>query len=197
MSASESSPLPQDLQESIEQLIAETVRRSKTGHEEELQHLRGALKAALDEVEASQAALERAAATLRTAIAAPADVQPDAAPDAEVDQVVGEAPEPTEAEAAEPEPDGQEQPADVAGPHELDVIAHDVQMDIATGLQTMLRGRPEVKSAQTRQFVNGELRLKLQMESSLDLPTVQEWVAERNGRIGTHTAAVLELQFGS
>lgn len=197
MTAPESSSLPQDLQESIEQLIAETVRRSKSGHEEEVQQLRSVLNAALEEVEVSQAALERAAATLRAAISTPEESRPEPEAEEEVDQVVGEAPAPTEEAAAQPAPDGQDQAAEATGPHELDVIAHNVQMDIATGLQAMLRGRPEVTSAQTRQFVNGELRLKLHMESSLHLPAIQNWVAERNGRIGTHTATVLELEFGS
>ena len=72
MSASESSPIAANLQESIEQLIAETVRRSQNDHEEEVQALRGALKQALEEIESGQAAMNRAAETLRAALDAPA-----------------------------------------------------------------------------------------------------------------------------
>ena len=51
MSASEHSPLGTHLQESIEQLIAETVRRSQVDHEKETKHLRAALEEAFEDDE--------------------------------------------------------------------------------------------------------------------------------------------------
>lgn len=191
MSASEPSPLAANLQESIEHLVAETVRRSQTDLEVEQQKLRVALQQALAEIQSGQAAMNRAAdvlqAALDTQVVTP--ITPDGAvEEVTEDSVVAESVEPTPVEAVVAEP--------VAGPHELDVIAHDVSIGTATGLQSMLRGREEVTSAQTREFVNGELRLKLEMNSALGMSSFKEWVAEHGGRVATQTNSVIELRFG-
>lgn len=188
MSASESSPLTSNLQESIEHLIAETVRNSQSSHEEEKQQLRVALQTALAEIEAGQASLNRAADTIRAALGTPATVSAtiDVA-----DDVVDEAPAPPEVIAVEPP---KVLPAEI-GPHQMDVIAHDVTIGIASSLQSLLRERPEVTNAQTREFVNGELRLKLDLASGLDMSVLDEWIAAHSGRITSSTASVLELRF--
>ncbi len=196
MSASEHSPLGTHLQESIEQLIAETVRRSQVDHEKETKHLRAALQEALVEVEAGQTAMARAAELLRNALDSPA---PAASPVETADKVVEESPTPiTEAAVCTAASNEEaETAATETGPHELDVVAHDVTFGIASSLQSWLRERPEVTHAKTREFVNGELRLELQMESGLDMARLNEWIAEHKGRVATSTDSVLELRFGS
>lgn len=194
MSASQSSPLAANLQESIEHLIAETVRRSQTSHEEERQQLREALQAALTEVEAGQAAMERAALTLRSALeASPASAAPAIIPDGLITDEETESPDSVEPGEPAALPDVVESET---GPHEIDIIAHDVTIGIATGLQSMLRSRAEVKSAQTREFVNGELRLRLEMDTKLDVDALTEWIAQHKGRITAQTDSVIELRFG-
>lgn len=192
MSASESSSSGTNLQESIEQLIAETVRRSQADHDEETKQLKSALKQALTEVETGQAAMTRAAEILRSALETPGHLA--VAPESAV-AVVEESPEPSDEPV--PTPIEEETTATVAeiGPHELDVVAHDVTFGIASSLQSWLKERPEVTNAKTREFVNGELRLELQMASGLNMPQLNEWIAEHKGRVSTSTASVLELRF--
>ena len=196
MSASESSPLAAHLQESIELLVAETVRRSHTTQEEEQQKLREAVAQALIDIEAGQAAMNRAATNLRAALEATVtedvseDVSTSPSSDGHIpitDSIAHATPEPE----AEPIATRQE-----VGAHGLDVIAHDVAIGMATNLQALLRVRPEVRSAQTREFVNGELRLHLEMESGLDTAALAAWLAEHNGRIATQTDSVIEIRFG-
>lgn len=199
MSASESSPITTDLQESIEQLVAETVRRSQVDHDEESKRLRAALQEALNEVEAGQAAMNKAADLLRTALQAPAPVTGSAEANDSATATV-DSPSDDETEVSQT-PQAAESPAPSTetpetGPHEMDVVAHDVTIGIASSLQTWLRERPEVVSAQTREFVNGELRLKLDLSSALDMTTFSEWIAEHKGRIATSTSSVVELRFG-
>lgn len=192
MSASESSPIVANLHESIEHLIAETVRQSHVSHEEEKQALRDALQSVLGDIEASQLAMQRAADRLRAVIDAPAPETSAPVPTSEpVADEPATTPEDTETATEQPA-----QTPVVAGPHELDVIAHDVSISIASGLQSLLRARPEVTSAQTREFVNGELRLKLDMASGLDMAELEQWIGTHNGRITAQTDSVLELRFG-
>lgn len=197
MSASESSPLSSDLHQSIEQLIAETVRRSQNGHEAEVQRLKAALLVASEEIETARSAMDRALSTLHTALetgetATVTAVSPAESAGNDEVQVSPESPtivsETTEAAATEAGSD--------VGPHTLDLIAHDVTIGIATGLQSMLRAQPEVNTAQTREFVNGELRLNLDMRSELNHAALQEWIGTHGGRVATRTASVLELRFG-
>lgn len=190
MSATESSPATSGLQESIEQLIAETVRRSQSEHEEETQRLRDALRTALSDIEAGHASLTRAAETLRVVLGDAPALEPVAESSEDIEP---ETPAPVDVVPVEPIATTEAE----VGPHELDVIAHDVTIGIATSLQSLLRGRPEVNSAQTREFVNGELRLKLEMKSSLNMTVVNEWIANHGGRVNTSTASVLELRFGA
>lgn len=191
MSASESSPFAANLHESIEQLVAETVRQSQTTHEEEQQRLRNALESALTEIESGQAALHRAAETLRAALISPVTEVPSTQV---LDDSTTDPPSP--GAIAVPETAAIVAVDSTPGPHELDVIAHNVTISIATGLQSMLRERPEVASAQTREFVNGELRLKLEMKTSLDIDALKTWITDHNGQITTHTESVIELRFG-
>ncbi len=197
MSASESSPLTSNLHQSIEQLIAETVRRSQTGHDAEVAKLRSALKDATSEIEAAQSSLNRALSTLNDALGEETEV-PAAVIEADVSAVIAEtAPEATtDSPSAASTPEASPAP-ETTGPHTLDLIAHDVSIGVATGLQTMLRAQPEVAAARTREFVNGELRLNLDMNSGLNIAGLQEWIAGHNGRIATQTPSVIELRFDS
>ena len=192
MSASESSPLAANLQESIEHLIAETVRRSQSTHEDEQKKLRDVLQGALTEIEAGQAAMSRAASIIQSALETSVTESPSA--DGEVKDILAENPEPTKVVETVAIPEAV--PAPEIGPHSLDVVAHDVSIGIATSLQSMLRDRQEVKSAQTREFVNGELRLHLEMKSGLEMTSFNEWVTAQGGRITSRTASVIELRFG-
>lgn len=192
MSASESSPLAANLQESIEHLVAETVRRSQSDLEGDQQKLRETMRQALAEIVAGQAAMNRAADLLRTALDTP--TAETSAPDGQVEAIVAEATE--SVDTAEPAAIEATVDEKITGPHELDVIAHNVSIGIATGLQSMLRARDEVASAQTREFVNGELRLKLEMNSGLEMSSFKEWVTEHGGRLGAQTSSVIELRFG-
>lgn len=201
MTASESSPLTANLQESIQHLITETVRRSQVDHEKETDQLRTALQQALTEVEASQAAMSRAAELLRTALDAQASdsTLPISADDVEITP-----PTPVEESATAPAPIDENAPGMGSspedakiGPHDLDVIAHNIYFKIAGSLQRWLKERPEVKDARTRTYVDNELHLELKMESGLDMAAMNEWMAENDGQIATNTASVLELRFGN
>lgn len=195
MSASESLPGVSSLHQSIEQLIAETVKQSQTTHEAERQKLTAALSGALSDIEQGQQALSRAAETLRAALGD--DEESIAiAPAAEaVDEPANDESAP---EAAQPAPvEVSPTPATDRGPHELDVIAHGASIGNASGLQSLLRGRPEVESAQTREFVNGELRLHLALTSGLDTDALGTWLGEHSGELVTSTDSVIEIRFGS
>lgn len=199
MPASESASGATNLHKSIEQLIAETVRQSQSNHEAEKLRLSEALKNALVDIEASQASLTKAAGTLREALGEQpatiaevetvteevAETSPEAAPQLEVVQPAVATPEvgPTSA------------PADDRGPHEMDVIAHNVTIANATGLQSWLRGRDEVANAQIREFVAGELRLHLDLTSGLEMTAFKQWLGEHAGDIVTSTDKVLEIRF--
>ena len=197
MSASESPSGATNLHASIEQLIAETVRQSRSGQEAEKQKLTGALKSALAEVESSQQALGRAAATLRDALGAEgtpaldvASVEvttPSPAPESHLD-IVHPVAEPLEAGPTST-------PASDRGPHEMDVIAHNVNITQATGLQSWLRGREEVTNAQIREFVAGELRLHLELGTGLQMDAFKQWLGDHHGEIVTSTDKVLEIRF--
>lgn len=194
MSASESTSSGTNLHESIEQLIAETVRRSQVDHENEKQQLQAALQQALTEVEAGQAAMNKAAGILRSALDAPVPTAEQTTPVEPREPALPVAIEKPEAEdlAEVPpvvEPD--------LGPHELDVVAHDATIDTAKRLQAMLRDRDEVTDMKPRSFVNGELHLRLEMASGLEMASIKEWIAEHKGRVATSTSSVLELRFGS
>lgn len=194
MSASESSPLSANLQESIGQLIADAVRQSQADNLGDNQELKAAMAIALEEIAASKAALNRAEEVLRNALGTgEPEVTAEAEP-APVDEVVEEVPAPSEA-ATEQSTAVVSESAE-ANPHELDIIAHRVDIDTAMNLQSMLRGRPEVTSAQTREFANGELRLHLSMGSRMDMAAFTEWVEGRKGTFGTQTDSVIELDFG-
>lgn len=198
MSASDPSPLTSNLQESIEQLVAETVRRSQMDHDEETKRLRTALETALSEVEAGQASMTRAASILRTALSAASPAPATQEPESEtpVDEIVAESPapvdEPKVAPATTEEP-GEEPEVE---PHGMDVVAHNVNFKIASGLQGWLKERPEVTDVRTRTFVNGELHLDVQMASRLDMTQLSTWIAGHDGRVKTTTPTVLELSFG-
>ena len=195
MSASESSPLTSNLHQSSEQLIAETVRRSQTGHDAEVAKLLSALKDATSEIEAAQSSLNRALTTLKEAMGE-ATEESAAATEAEIATVVSESlPEVTAETESTDTATAVSADAQSTGPHTLDLIAHDVTIGIATGLQSMLRSQPEVSAARTREFVNGELRLNLDMNSGLNIAGLQDWIAGHNGRIATQTASVIELRF--
>lgn len=199
MSASESSPKASNLHASIEQLIAETVQRSQSLHEAEAQQLKATLQSVTVEVESAYAAMSRALEILKMSMvsepAVPAEntivVGPMEEAGAPIEAAEADAPEPEEMAASEETSD----PA--IGPHRMDLIAHDVTFGIATSLQSMLRGRPEVKTAHTREFVNGELRLDLDLESGLDISVLTSWISEHGGRIANKTESVLELRFDS
>ncbi len=190
MSASESVPAALDLHNSIDQVIAEAEKRGRAAAEAETLQLTSALQAALEEIETSQQALSRAATALRAALGTAADEVP--APGvAELAPLIKEEPAAPEGETAEsnPMPD--------RGEHEMDVIAHHASIGTASGLQTMLRSRPEVKSAQTREFVNGELRLQVCLRSDLDMAAFKSWLHEQNGTLVTTTDSVIETRFSS
>ena len=87
-------------------------------------------------------------------------------------------------------------PAQDRGPHELDVIAHGANFGKAQGLQQFLRGRDEVDGAQTREFVNGELRLHLSLSSGLDMTALGDWLTAHGGELVTSTDSVIEIRFG-
>lgn len=194
MSASEPAADTANLQATIEQLIAETVRRSQTDQDAEKVRLKAAMKVAATEIETAQSAMNRALNALH-----------DALNEKTHDETVIEVPlvEAHHAATPDPEPEATTEPAAAAepveelGPHRLDLIAHDVTISVASGLQSLLRGRPEVKSAQTREFVNGELRLDLEMTSGLDMEAFTAWIEQHGGRIATQTPSVIELRFTS
>lgn len=194
MSASESAPVASSLHQSIEQLIAESLKQSESLHEAEKQRLTAALYTALGEIEAGQQALAHAAAALRAALDGEKETS-DEAP------VVENEPEPAIEEpmppAEEPVPvEVSATPAKDRGPHELDVIAHGANFGNAQGLQQFLRGRDEVEGAQTREFVNGELRLHLSLSSGLDMTALGNWLTAQGGELVTATDSVIEIRFG-
>lgn len=194
MSASETSSPGTNLQKSIEQLVAETVRRSQADHDEETQQLKSVLQQALTEVEAGQAAMARAAEILRSALGTPDAL---ATPPESAVAVVEDAPAPIEGAVPAPKQEEATPATAEIGPHGLDVVAHDVTIDVAKRLQAMLRDREEVKDMKPRSFVNGELHLRLEMESGLDMASIKEWIAEHKGHVATSTDSVLELRFGN
>ncbi len=190
MSASESAPTASELHKSIDQLISEAERQARAAVDAEKELLTSAMQAALSEIEASKDALERAASTLRTALS-----EQPAKPAATTDidsaaSIKEETPQPsTQAPAIVPVTD--------RGAHELDVIAHHANISSASGLQSMLRAQPEVTSAQTREFVNGELRLQVSLTNGLDMMAFNAWLAEHGGELVTSTDSVIEVRFAS
>lgn len=196
MSASETASGATNLHQSIEQLIAETVRQSQSTHEAEQQRLAEALKSALAEIESGQQALNRAAGMLRNALGV-------ATSEAQNPEIVEESPEPTpQSEAVQPiaapaEVVPTSEPTNDRGQHELDVIAHNANITNATGLQSWLRGREEVSTVQIREFVNGELRLHLDLGTGLEMTAFKTWLSEHAGSIVTSTDNVIEIRFGT
>lgn len=194
MSASEPAADTANLQATIEQLIAETVRRSQTDQDAEKVRLKAAMKVAATEIETAQSAMNRALNALHGALNEKShDETVIEVPLVEAHHTVTTDAEPE----AITEPAAAAEPVEELGPHRLDLIAHDVTISVASGLQSLLRGRPEVKSAQTREFVNGELRLDLEMTSGLDMKAFTAWIEQHGGRIATHTPSVIELRFTS
>lgn len=190
MSASETTPATSDLHTTIDQLIAEKVQQWRVSSDAEKQHLTSAMQSALDEIEASQQALNRAATTLRAAMGTAPAVSP---PESDVDAVPVIKEEPIPLAEETPASD----PSTYRGEHELDVIAHHASIGNASGLQSMLRARSEVKSAQTREFVNGELRLQLSLRNGLDMAAFSAWLDQHNGTLVTSTDSVIEIRFAS
>lgn len=208
MSASESSPLTSRVHQSLEQLIAETVRQSTELHEREGENLKAAMRSALAEIETSRLAMDRAAETLRAALGdepASAPVSPAIEPETEVsapvEHTLVESTTPTVQDdvqqPAEPSPESAQTVAqsENRGPHELDIIAHGATITRAAGLQSLLRAADEVSSVQTRQFVNGELRLHAEMTRTIDLEALTTWLNENGGRVATTTDRVIEIHF--
>lgn len=190
MSASETVPTASNLHNSIEQLIAETVRQSQSTHEEEKQKLINALATALGEIETGQQALNRAADALRAALGQEIEAESTAAT-VEIEPPSNEeTPDEAPMEATEPTSSNR-------GPHDLNVIAHDASIGNARDLQELLRGQPEVTRAQTREFVNGELRLQLALSSALDMAALDGWLSKHDGMVVTSTDSVIEIRFGA
>lgn len=201
MSASEPSPLASNLQESIEHLIAETVRRSQVEHEEEKTRLRTALQQALTEIESGQAAMNRAADFLRTVLDAPtpvvAELKPElGAVEARTAPTIESATSPTPVEIANVK-GVEKSESTTEGVHDLDIVAHSINFRIAGNLQKWLNDRAEVSDAKIRTYVDNELHLELKMESSLDMTALKTWLADHDGTIATTTDSVVELRFGS
>jgi uncharacterized phage infection (PIP) family protein YhgE len=195
MSASDSAPVTTSLHQSIEQLIAESLKQSQSLHEAEKQRLTAALSAALGDIEAGQQAFARAAETIRAALNGEEEAAPETTVEEPVTEPVNDEPMPP---AEEPVPvEVSANPASDRGPHELDVIAHGASIDNAIQLQTLLRERPQVTSAQTREFVNGELRLHLSLESGMDLAALGDWLAAHSGQLVTSSDSVIEIRFAS
>lgn len=190
MSGSESSPLTSQVHQSIEQLIADTVRRSQAEQSAEQEQLRTALKQALTELEAGKTALDRAITALRSALGEPeteaaAIEMPIAAP-------VTEKPVPM------PEPDAAPTISETAperGAHELDIVAHGATIHRATGLQSFVRSLSAADAVQTREFVNGELRLHAQMNTGLDMKALSRWLQDNSGVVTTANDHVIEIRF--
>lgn len=201
MSASESASGAANLHKSIEQLIAQTVRQTQATNEAEKQQLTVALNSALAEIEASQLSLNRAAELLRSALGTNASeigkVSNDEAEVAELSPSPAPEPEVVPAAVVKPDVGPTAAPTDDRGPHEMDVIAHNANIAIASGLQSWLRGREEVANAQTREFVGGELRLHLEMTNGIEMPALEKWLGDNGGQIVTNTDKVIEVRFGA
>ena len=192
MSASQSAPAASDLHDSIDQLLAEAEKRGRAAADADLYHLTTALQTALDDIVNSQQVLARTADVLRTALG----INPTAPVTAAVIEAAV-VPDPTIKEEIPGFGDGEPDPKPVPerGDHEMDVIAHHASIGTASGLQAMLRARSEVKSAQTREFVNGELRLQLHLRNSLDIGALNAWLSEHTGALVTQTDSVIEIRF--
>lgn len=198
MSASQSAPATSDLHDSIDQVLAEAEKRGRAAADADLHHLTTALQTALDDIVSSQQALARTADALRTALG----IHPTTPVNEELTDAAIEV-------AGDRDPVNKEDPAvfeDVEpnsvalpdrGEHELDVIAHHASIGTASGLQAMLRARSEVKSAQTREFVNGELRLQLHLRNGLDISALSAWLSENAGALVTQTDSVIEIRFAN
>lgn len=184
MSSSESLP---NLQASIEQLIADAVRQARADGSDGDAALRMVLQETLTDLEAQQTAMVTTIDRLRTALAVPV-AQESVATNAAAATI---APDPVPTVAT---PTVQTQ--DDRGAHELDVIAHGALLANASGLQAFLRTMPAVSSVQTRQFVNGELRLHAEMTAALDRNALNTWLGENGGKVLTVTDTVVELSFG-
>lgn len=200
MTASEPSPLASNLQESIEHLIAETVRRSQVDHEQEKEQLRTALQQALTEIESGQAAMNRAADLLRTALDTPEseDIKQTPTPNSE-EQITASTDTSVVIPAAAEIIAVQEESASapITGQRDLDVVAHSINFRVAGNLQKWLNDRAEVANVKTRTYVDNELHLELKLESGLDMTAMKTWLTEHDGSIATNTDSVLELRFGS
>ncbi|MCA9834556.1 MAG: hypothetical protein KC435_11440 [Thermomicrobiales bacterium] len=180
MSSSESLP---NLHASIQQLIADAVRQTRSSGDDSALH--GVLQETLTDLESQQTAMAVTIERLRAALAAqdapkatPADEPPlsiETVPTVETPTVLA---------------------TDDRGAHELDVIAHGASLANASGLQAFLREMPAVDAVQTRQFVNGELRLHAEMKSALDRAALGAWLDANEGKILTVTDTVVEMSFG-
>lgn len=183
MSSSESLP---NLQASIEQLITDAVRQARAEGSDGDAALHVVLQETLTDLETQQTAMAATIDRLRTALAVPVAQAP-----VPTNVVATTAPEPVPTVAT---PTVQTQ--DDRGAHELDVIAHGASLANASGLQAFLRTMPTVSSVQTRQFVNGELRLHAEMTAALDRNALNTWLGENGGKVLTVTDAVVEMSFG-
>lgn len=178
MSSSDPLFVAADLRASIEQLIATAMQQSRTNHDQRLTAL---LEETLRELETQQSALATMAERIRVALSEP---EPAANP----------APAPAIPVPASP---SRVTPNAVLKANEVDVIAHGATLSHASGLQSLLRGMPEVTELQTRQFVNGELRLHAAMAASLDTQALRTWLETNNGTITTLADDVIEITFSS
>lgn len=180
MSSPDPLPVPADLQASIEQLIASAVQGSHARYDDRLARV---LRQTLADIESQQAALAAMADRIRTALdddgtPDPVDAEPETDPAIDVPTPAAEHPEQAERD-----------------PHELDVIAHGTTLAQASGLQLLLRGMSEVADLQTRQFVNGELRLHATMAKAIDAPALRTWLDAHHGMITTFADDVIEIGF--
>lgn len=167
-----------DLRASIEQLIATTMQQSRTNHDQRLTAL---LEETLRELETQQTALATMAERIRVAlIETESPIEPE---------VVPAIPVPASWSVVTPNA--------ILDADELDVIAHGATLSHASGLQALLRGMSEVTELQTRQFVNGELRLHAAMAASLDTQALSTWLEANNGAIITLADDVIEISFSS
>ncbi|MCO5216248.1 MAG: hypothetical protein M9953_01610 [Thermomicrobiales bacterium] len=180
MSSSDPLHVAADLRASIEQLIATAMQQSRTNHDQQLTAL---LKETLRELETQQSALAVMAERIRVALSE-SEVEPTAE---------------SEPASAIPIPAATSiiAPNAILEASEVDVIAHGATLSHASGLQSLLRGMTEVTELQTRQFVNGELRLHAAMAASLDTQALSSWLEANNGTIITLADDVIEIAFSS
>ena len=182
MPSSESLP---NLHDSIEQLIANAVEQARATSTAQAAACRAAIEETLIELEAQQAALARSIERLRAALAVEA---------ASADDSAASAPAPASAET-ETDDIPTNTPTPIAAARELDVIAHGASLAHAAGLQQLLRALPSVDAVQTRQFVNGELRLQTVVRGAVDREGLTTWLAANGGDLLTVSDSVVEIVF--